>query len=57
MEGYNQYHGEFEIIKKAKANIIDAGTDKDKILINVLRNEVLQLKATNLPECKTTKYP
>ncbi len=46
-EGYNQYPGEFEIIKEAKANIIDTGTDKDKTLINVLRNEVSQLKATN----------
>ncbi len=32
MEGYNQYPGEFEIIKEAKANIIDTGTDKDKTL-------------------------
>lgn len=47
MESYNQYPCEFEIIKEAKANIIDSGTDKDKQLISVLRNEVSQLKATN----------
>ena len=47
MEGYNQYPGEFEIIKEAKANIIDDGTDKDKTLIKVLRNDISQLKATN----------
>ncbi|MCR4290131.1 MAG: response regulator [Candidatus Scalindua sp.] len=47
MEGYNQYTGEIEIVKEANANIIDSGSDKDKALINVLRNEVSQLKATN----------
>lgn len=47
MEGYNQYPDEIEIVKEADANIIDSGSDKDKALINVLRNEVSQLKATN----------
>lgn len=47
MEGYNQYPNEIEIVKEADANIIDSGSDKDKALINVLRNEVSQLKATN----------
>jgi len=47
MEGYNQYPGEFEIVKEAEANTIDTGTDKDNALIKVLRNEVSQLKATN----------
>lgn len=47
MEGYNQYPGEVEIVKEANANIIDSGSDKDKALINILRNEVSQLKATN----------
>lgn len=47
MESHNQYPGEFEIIKEAKADIIDSDSDKDKTLINVLRNEVSQLKATN----------
>jgi len=45
--GYNQYTGEIEIVKEANANIIDSGNDKDNALINVLRNEVSQLKATN----------
>jgi CheY-like chemotaxis protein len=47
MEGDNQYPGEIEIIKQADANIIDYVSDKDKTLVNVLRNEVSQLKATN----------
>ncbi|MBC8555493.1 MAG: response regulator [Candidatus Brocadiales bacterium] len=47
MEGYKRYSGEIEIVKEANANIIDSGSDKDKALINVLRNEVSQLKATN----------
>ncbi|MGR3292838.1 MAG: response regulator [Candidatus Scalindua sp.] len=47
MEGYNQYPDEVEIVKEADANIIDSGSDKDKALINILRNEVSQLKATN----------
>jgi putative two-component system response regulator len=47
MEGDNQYQGEIEIIKQADANIIDYVSDKDKTLVNVLRNEVSQLKATN----------
>jgi len=47
MKGYNQYPGEFEIVKEAKANTIDTCTDKDNALIKVLRNEVSQLKATN----------
>ena len=47
MEGYNQYPGEFEIVKEAEANTIDTGTDKDNALTKVLRNEVSQLKATN----------
>jgi CheY-like chemotaxis protein len=47
MEGHNQYPSKIEIVKEANANIIDSGSDKDKALINVLRNEVSQLKATN----------
>ncbi len=47
MEGENQFPGDIEIIIEANANIVDSGSDKDKTLINVLRNEVSQLKATN----------
>jgi len=47
MDGYNPLPGEIEIIKEADANTIDSGSDKDKAMINVLRNEVSQLKATN----------
>ena len=47
MDGYNPRPSEIEIIKEADANIINSGSDNDKTLINVLRNEVSQLKATN----------
>ncbi len=47
MDGYNSRPSEIEIIKEADANIINSGSDNDKTLINVLRNEVSQLKATN----------
>jgi len=47
MEGNNQYPGEIEIIKKADTVIIDNISDGDKTVINILRDEVSQLKATN----------
>ncbi|MCP4254463.1 MAG: response regulator [Candidatus Scalindua sp.] len=47
MDGYNTRPRKIEIIKEADANIINSGSDNDNTLINVLRNEVLQLKATN----------
>ncbi len=47
MDGYNTRPRKIEIIKEADANIINSGSDNDKTLINVLRNEVLHLKATN----------
>ncbi len=47
MAGHNQYPDEIEIVKEANANIIDSDSNQDKATINVLRNEVLQLKATN----------
>ncbi len=47
MDGDNQCPGEIEIIKDADANIIDSGSNNDKALINVLKNEVSLLKATN----------
>jgi len=47
MEGNNQYPGEIEIIKKADTIIIDNISDSDKTVINILRDEVSQLKATN----------
>ena len=47
MEGNNQYPGEIEIIKKADTVIVDNISDGDKTVINILRDEVSQLKATN----------
>jgi len=47
MEGNNQYPGEIEIIKKADNIIIDNISDSDKTVINILRDQVSQLKATN----------
>ncbi len=47
MEGHNQHPDEIEIIKEANAHIIGSDSDQDKATINILRNEVLQLKATN----------
>jgi CheY-like chemotaxis protein len=47
MEGNNQYPGEIEIIKKADTIIIDNISDSDKTVINILRDQVSQLKATN----------
>jgi len=47
MEGNNQYPGEIEIIKKADTVIIDNISDSDKTVINILRDQVSQLKATN----------
>ena len=47
MDRYNPLPGEIEIIKEADANIIYSGSDNDNTLINALRNEVSQLKATN----------
>ncbi len=47
MEGHNQHPGEIEIVKEANAKTIDYGSDQDNATINVLRNEISQLKATN----------
>ncbi len=47
MDGYIQRPGEIEIVKECNAKIINSVSDQDKATINVLRNEVSQLKATN----------
>ncbi len=47
MGDHNKSPGEIEIVRNTNAQIIDSNSNQDKATINVLRNEVLQLKATN----------
>jgi CheY-like chemotaxis protein len=47
MDGHNRSPDEIKIVKDANAQIIESDSEQDNATINVLKNEILQLKATN----------
>jgi len=47
MEYYNQNPGDVEIVKEAEVNIITDSNNNDEALLNVLKNEISHLKASN----------
>ena len=47
MEDYNHSLGNVEIVKEAEVNIINDSNNNDKAMLNVLKNEISHLKASN----------
>lgn len=47
MEDYNHRPGDVEIIKEAEINVINDSNNNDKAMLNVLKNEISHLKASN----------
>ena len=47
MEDYTQSHGDVEIVNEAEINIINDSNNNDNAMLNVLKNEISHLKASN----------
>ncbi len=47
MDGHNQSPDEIKIVNDANTQIVDSDSEQNNAAIDVLRNQVLQLKATN----------
>ncbi len=49
MDGHNQSPNKIKIVNDANTQIVDSGREQDNATIDVLRNQVLQLKGLTHP--------